>query len=127
MSAIQYLKGQSLVAEKFRFCTDFEKELNIGKGEYSEDIFDFVYNIYNFKKVYTPTRFRQLLSDFLDLKFLDFVDTKQFIEGSYAEMVFLNRDYFYSIFKFDHDDPVYISTKFVENIKENHAKMIENF
>jgi len=127
MSAIQYLKGQSLVAEKFKFCTEFEKELKIEKGSYSEDIFDFVFNVYNFKKVYTSTKFKQLLSNFLDLNFLDFTDAKQFIENSYAELVFLNRDYFYSIFKFDHDDPSYIGQKFMENIKENHAKMIENF
>lgn len=117
----------NIVEYKFNFCTEFEKELGLQSSKYSEDVFDFLYNIFDYKKVFKPIRFSQILSDIFDMDFKSFFVVKEYFTNMYTEMVFLNRDYFFSIFKFDHSDPNYISKKFMENRTENLEKLIKNF
>lgn len=118
---------ENITEEKYTFCIDFEKELGLQKGNYSEDLFDFIYNIHDYKKVFLGNRFNKMISDIFDMDFKNFFIVQEYISNMYNEMVFLNRDYFFSIFKFDHDDPAYIGKKFMENRQDNYDKFIKNF
>ena len=101
--------------------------MGLQKGNYSEDLFDFIYNIHDYKKVFLGNRFNKMISDIFDMDFKNFFIVQEYISNMYNEMVFLNRDYFFSIFKFDHDDPAYIGKKFMENRQDNYDKFIKNF
>jgi len=112
---------------KYNFCTEFEKEIDMGQSKYSEDVFDFLYNIYDHKKVFKGNLFKQILSDFLDLDFKKFIDVGNYINNIYTEMAFYNRDYFYEVFKFNDSDPIKIAESFGRNMQENYDKFIKHF
>jgi len=112
---------------KYNFCTEFEKEIDMGQSKYSEDVFDFLYNIYDHKKIFKGNLFRQIQSDFLDLDFKKFIDVGNYINNIYTEMAFYNRDYFYEVFKFNDSDPVKIAESFGRNLQENYDKFIKHF
>lgn len=123
---IQSVKD-NIVQEKYNFCIDFEIELELPSSSYSENVFDFIYNIHDYKKVFIGNRFSQIMSDIFDMDFRNFSIVQEYISNMYTEMVFLNRDYFFSIFKFEHADASYIGKKFMENRQENVEKLITHF
>jgi hypothetical protein len=112
---------------KYNFCIDFEKEIDIPKSQYSEDVFDFLYNIYNHKKVFKGNKFKQIQDDFLGLNFNKVIEVGNYINNIYTEMAFYNRDYFYEIFKFDDNDPKKIAESFGKNLQENYDKFLKHF
>lgn len=117
----------NIVEEKYSFCTEFEKEMGLQNGAYSEDIFDFIYNIYSYKRIFKGKKFEQVLSDVFDMDFSKFVEVSNYIQQIYNEMVYLNRDYFFSVFKFNHEDPDRMGHEFMKNLSENYSKFMEHF
>lgn len=123
---ISYIKS-NLINEKYKFCMEFEKELDIPNGNYSEDVFDFIYNLYDNRRIFKDSRFTSILSDFISFNFLQFHDVMEYISNIYNEMIFLGKDYFFSIFKFDHEDSNYMNKKFKDNRAENIEKLLKHF
>lgn len=117
----------NIIEEKFTFCKEFEKELELGSGKYSEDIFDFIYNIFEYKRVFDGNKFNKIVSDIFDMNFLEFEEVTEYISSIYIEMVFLNKNYFFDILKLNHDGIEYVEKKYHDNKREIREKLINHF
>jgi len=111
---------------KYNFCIDFEKEYDI-PGKYSEDIFDFLYNIYDYKKVFKDNDFKKLRSDFLDLNFKNFIVVNRFINDVYQEIVLLSKTHFYEFFKLKGSNDKELAEDFGRNLQTNIEKFVAHF
>ena len=121
------LVKDNLVEEKYNFCVNFEKEKIGMGGYYPEEIFDFIYNIYDNKKIFKPIDFNNIINDIFDMDFNDYLNVLSYIKEKYNLMAYLMRDYFCKVFKIDDDNTEKINRDFIDNIKENRVKLIEEF
>lgn len=117
----------NIVAEKFNFCVSFEQELGLQNSKYSEEVFDYLYNIHDYKRIFKPERFKQILTDIMDANFMDFSLVMQYINQMYQEMVYLNRDFIYELFNIKHEDPEHITLNFLKNKNQNIEKFLKHF
>jgi hypothetical protein len=117
----------NIVEEKYNFCVSFEKEENAPKGYYPEEIFDFIYNIYDNRRVFRPADFNNIINDIFDMNFQNYLSVLDYIKEKYNLMAHLMKDYFCKVFRIDTDDTEIIYRNFMDNLKENRIKLIKEF
>lgn len=125
------LNSIDLVATKFRFCNDFEKELNLPNGDYSESIFDFLFNFFNNKKFFSDHKFKEIRGILLDVDYLNFSEVKTLINSIYSEIIVKGKDYFLGIMginKFDLEgEPQEVEARIREKATKFHEIITSRF
>lgn len=127
--------SRDLVNRKFRFCNSFEKELDLEPSEYSQMIFDYIFNLFHFKNA-LGTDFKKYLEEFKDLDFNNNYSISNYLNGGinidgsfrpgkYMEFVMKYKQYFMDYFGFNHEDPLYIQRKFNDNKSSLIQKLME--
>jgi len=113
---------KNLVEYKIAFCNAFENEVNCVGEVYSEDLFDYIYNVYENKKVFkTEEVFQYQVREFKSLDFNQQGEVQLYIAKEYQRMLFLGRDHFMQVLSLNHDDPAYIAIA----VKRNPSKTRE--
>jgi len=109
----------NIVSYKLRFCQAFERELSLPTSPYSENVFDYIYNLYYVKVAFNDREHNLWVADVLDADYTAIIGVQKFIEHSYQQMLLKNRDHILRVLKMDHDDPQYAAHMFQKNIREN--------
>lgn len=76
---------KELSSKKGIFCSHFEIELKTGVNSFSEDVFDYAYNLFFLKKTFTEKRFNELLEEFLSFDFRNSVFLSSIFNARYIE------------------------------------------
>ena len=112
---LNYLKAfekvkSNLLEYKIAFCNAFEKEVKCVGEVYSEDVFDYIYNVYDNRNVFKiEEAFKFQVAEFKSLDFYKQGEVQLYIAKEYERMLFLGRDHFMRVLSLNHDDPAYIA------------------
>lgn len=113
-----------IIKYKSKFCNEFEKELSLEVGEYSHSIFDYLFNLFYFKKAFGDIELRKLIEEFKDMNFLDIYNTSEYIKLKYNHFIVAYKKHFLDYFGFKNDDPLYIQRKMDANKHEILDKLL---
>ena len=116
--------SSNIVKYKFKFCNEFEKELNLEIGEYSHNVFDYLFNLFYFKKAFGDVEFRKLVEEFKDMNFLDIQTTCAYFNMKYQYFIIAYKKHFLDYFGFKNDDPALIQRKMDSNKNEILDKLL---
>lgn len=119
--------SNNIVKWKYKFCVDFEKEMDIEPSNYSQSIFDYLFNLFFFKKAFSELDFKKYLNEFKELNFRDIFDVSDYIKKKYQEFIIKYKTFFMDHFGFKHDDPMYIERKIQDNKKQTVQKLLEYY
>ena len=111
-------KNFDIVNSKFLFCVEFESELNINKNNYSEDVYDYFYNLYEYRKTFRYNRWLEILEDSLNIDFKNIKLVTHYINNIYEEMIRTNSSYFLNLFKFKSHKIDGINNEFLNRAEE---------
>jgi hypothetical protein len=118
------LVKKDIVSYKFNFCNEFEKELNLEVGEYSQLVFDYIFNLYNFRQAFGRDEFRSLIEDVKDMNFSNHSTISDYVSLKYKSFLTIYQKYFMDYFGFKHADPLYMSRKIEGNREEIRGKIL---
>lgn len=105
-----------LVEFKVAFCNAFEEEVECIGEVYSEDVFDYIYNIYDNKKVFkTEEVFAYQVNEFKSLDFHKQSEVQLYIAKEYQRLLMMGKEHFMRVLSLTHDDPEYIRVAFQRN------------
>ncbi len=116
----------NIIKYKYSFCCEFEKELGIGASEYSQTIFDYLFNLFYFKQAFGDN-FKKYVQEFKDVNFKSAVATCNYISSKYQEFIVIYKQHFFDYFGFKHEDPLYITRKIHDNRKNVREKLMEYY
>lgn len=119
--------SKNIMPYKFKFCTEFENELGMDPSEYSQSVFDYVFNLYFFSKAFDKVTFKRYLDELRGLNFLNPAETCDYISKKYLEFIFSYKKYFMDYFGFNSEDPYYIQRKMQANRSEITRKLVEYY
>lgn len=119
--------SKDIVKHKYKFCCDFEKELGMEPSEYSQAIFDYIFNLYNFKKAFGEESFRKNIEEFKDINFLNASLASSYINNKYREFITVYKTYFMDYFGLKYEDDYYIAKKIHDNRKDFKQKLLEYY
>jgi len=112
------LKTFDLVESKFNFTLNFESELNLSQGKFSEDLYDYFYNLFTYRKGFRHDRFKEILEDSMKIDFKQPSLVLRYIDDIYNELLVCNSGYFKSLLKIDNIRPEKISHSLYERADE---------
>lgn len=122
MSDFNHIKS-NIVSSKFSFCTEFEKEMNISQGYFSESIFNYVFSLFVLKEAFCKTNkeliFKQYIEDFEEWNFTNSIEVSDNINKRYKKIVIISKEYMLHMLKMNNDDSDYISRKFESDKVKN--------
>lgn len=116
-----------LIRCKFKFCTEFEKELSLQANEYSQTVFDYLYNLFFFKKAFGEIKFKKYLEQFKDIDFRNPSSVCGYVSKMYQVFLVSYKEYFMDYFGFNHEDPLYIQQKIDQNRSAFREKILEYY
>jgi len=119
--------SKNIVKWKYKFCLDFERELQLEPSEFSQTVFDYIFNLYFFRKAFGKLDFKRYVEDLKDLNFLNTAKTCEYINKKYGEFIIVYKKYFMDYFGLSHEDPLYIERKFHDNRAEMRNKILEYY
>ena len=119
--------SKNIVKYKYKFCIDLEKELSLDVSEYSQNIFDYLFNLMFFKKAFTREDLRKYLNEFKGLDFKNISEVSSYINIKYGEFVIKYKNYFMDYFEFSHEDPLYIQRKIHDKKNHVYEKMLSYY
>ena len=118
---------KDIVPWKFNFCNEFEKELDLEMGEYSQSVFDYVFNLFFFKQAFGKDGLKKKIDEIRDLNFYNSQQTCEFFSKQYLEFIILYKKHFMDYFGFSHDDPLHIQRKIDSSKGSIGQKLLEYF
>jgi len=105
-----------LVEFKVAFCNAFEEEVECIGEVYSEDVFDYIYNVYDNKKVFkTEEVFAFQVNEFKSLDFHSQSEVQLYIAKEYQRILVMGKEHFMRVLSLSHDDPEYVRVAFQRN------------
>lgn len=110
---------------KFEFYKEFKKEMSHEHQFYPDDIFDFIYNLFYFKKAFSDKNFNMYLENFKDFNFKNEAETRLNCKKLYISFLMDYKKYFMEFFRIDHDDKDYFKQKFDMNKAGMINKLLE--
>ena len=116
---------KNIVKYKYNFCCDFEKEMDFDVSEYSQGIFDYLFNLFKFKKPLGELVFKKNLDEFKGMNFKNPSELNDYIKNKYPQLIMANKQYFMDYFGFKHEDPLYMSRKIDANKDQFRQKLME--
>ena len=116
-----------IINRKHSFCVSFEKELSLQVGDYSQSVFDYVYNLFFFKQAFKKEELKRLVEEFKDMNFLNSANTCQYISKKYLEFIVIYKKHFMDYFGFNHEDPLYMHRKIQANKSDIIQKLLEYY
>lgn len=116
---------KDLIHNKYSFCNQFKKDIGLRHDAYAQDVFDFAYNLFFFKKALSEKDFKRWLEDFRDCDFKNEVKTRMLFPVIYQQMIFSYKKFFLDYLKIEHDDADYLKYKFEKNKTEFLNKLLE--
>ena len=119
--------SHDIIKHKFNFCNAFEKELGLGASEYSQTVFDYLFNLFFFKKAFGDADFKRLIEDVHDLDFQNPQQTCAYISAKYSDFLVVYHKYFMDYFGFNHQDDLYIARKINDNRETFRRKLLEYY
>jgi hypothetical protein len=80
--------------EKAYFCNAFEKELSLPVSDYSEQVFDYIFNLFYSKNAFKFNEFQEYLDEVLSLDYKRTVFVAAFFNEKYGKMVTIYPEFF---------------------------------
>lgn len=127
--------SKDIIKWKYKFCCDFEKEMDLESSNYSETIFDYIFNLFYFKRAFKEGELKKYVEEFKDLDFqrptmiYEYLNGKTengfYHAGQYAKMIVLYKNCFMDYFGFMHEDQLYIQRKIDSNKINMREKLME--
>jgi len=122
-SFVEYEKN--VIKYKLLFCREFNIEMGYKFESYGEDLFDFIYNLYAFKKSFNKKDFQRWKDRLRDSDFKNELETRQKFQKMYQEFLVSYKKYFMDYFRLEYDCPDYFQLKYNENKNDFINKMVE--
>ncbi len=117
--------SHNIIEWKHQFCVNFERELDLEVGDYSQSVFDYLFNLYFFKKAFGKVEFKRYLEEFKDINFRNSFQACNYISQKYMEFIVLYKKHFMDYFGFNHEDPLYIQRKIDKDKSGMRQKIME--
>lgn len=118
---MEHIKS-NVIKYKFDFSNDFVKELKLqGSIEYADTVFDYIYNLFFFKKAFGPVAHKKYVEELKDQDFRHPPRTCAYISNKYASILIIYKKYFMDYYGFTNDDP----QNWARKIAANRSTIIE--
>lgn len=115
---------KNLVAHKYGFGVDMTREMGGGDIGYYDTIFDYIYNIYHFRKAFTDLDFKKYIEEFKDMDFRKASQVCSKISENYTLFLVSYKKFFMDYYGFNHEDPLYITRKISDNRNDFKEKLL---
>lgn len=117
---------KNVMEYKLKFCNNFEEEYMMERGNYSEIVFDYLFNLYTYRKYIEPHLFKKIIDEFYSLDLKKSKEVGDYISKKYIELLVLFKKNFMDHFRLNHDDELYIQRK-IENKRDEFRDKLVNF
>ncbi len=115
---------KEVIKHKYAFGIEMIRAMEGGDVTYYDAIFDYLFNLFYFRKAFSDVDFKKYIEEFKDMDFRKPAQVCAKINDNYMLFVASYKGFFMDYYGFNNEDPLYMSRKIEGNRREFKEKML---